>query len=300
MNKYIGIDIGGSAIKHALISENGQISNFQTCDTPATLDSFFETIKKIQDSYSSNQIEGIAISMPGLIDSKSGFAFHGGALTYIREMNIREQLQSLCNVPLQIENDGKCAALGEHWVGQLQNVSNGIVLVLGTGIGGGIIINNQLVRGHNLSAGEFSFIQTNIESDRFEYAFAMQSGVKSLSDSYASLKKMSHSKMNGKLFFKDLENGDPDALILFENYTKKMAKQLFNLQTILDPEVISIGGGISQQKILFHSIEKHLDDIINASPFPCVRPTIKQSFLGNKANLLGALAHFKERERTNN
>ena len=95
-----------------------------------------------------------------------------------------------------------------------------------------------------------------------------------------------------------MENKDPDALTLFENYTKKLAKQLFNFQTILDPEVISIGGGISEQKILFDSIEKHLDNIVNANPFPCVRPTVKQSFLGNKANLLGALAHFKERERT--
>lgn len=296
MDKYICIDIGGSAIKHALISESGELSNLQACETPTNIDDFFEIIKKIQDSYSSTLTKGIAISMPGLIDSKSGFAVHGGALIYIRGINIREQLQNLCNVPLQIENDGKCAALGEHWVGQLQNVENGIVLVLGTGIGGGIIINNQLVRGHHLSAGEFSFIQTNIESDRFEYAFAVQSGVKSLSDSYATIKNLPHSKMNGKLFFKDLENNDPDALPLFESYTKKLAKQLFNFQTILDPEVISIGGGISQQKILFQYIEKHLDDIINASPYPCIRPTVKQSFLGNKANLLGALAHFKERE----
>lgn len=93
--------------------------------------------------------------MPGLIDFERGFVFHGGALDCIKNINLQTILEDMLSLPVSIQNDGKCAALGEKWKGALQNVSNGIAIVIGTGIGGGIISNNQLVTGHNYSAGNF-------------------------------------------------------------------------------------------------------------------------------------------------
>ncbi|MBE9388636.1 ROK family protein [Vagococcus salmoninarum] len=295
MTTYICIDIGGSAVKHALINTAGVISTTGEVPTPTSLETFIATIKDIQAIYQDTQTKGIAISMPGLVDSDTGHVIHGGALTFIQNLNIRDLLQEACHVPVEIENDGKSAALGEHWLGNLQGVENGIALVIGTGIGGGIIVHNKLLRGHHLGAGEFSYMRTNSESNDFNYLFAVQGSSQILSNTYAEIKGLKEQDMNGKLFFEDVNNDLPDATSLLNSYTEKLAKQLMNLQTILDPEIITIGGGISSQERLFTSLNKHIDEIVSSFPLPLIKPTVKQSSLGNKANLLGALANFQSK-----
>lgn len=296
MTQYISIDIGGSAIKHALIDAQGAIKEPGKVPTPKTLEAFIESILNIQAMYQAVDTEGIAISMPGLIDAETGHAIHGGALTFIKDLDVRHLLREACGVPVQIENDGKAAALGEHWLGNLVGVDNGIALVIGTGIAGGIIVNNQLVRGHHLTAGEFSYMRTNSNSDSFQDLFAMEGSSVILSNSYASIKGVQDHEMDGKQFFADVTAGVPEATALLKEYAKKITVQLLNLQTILDPEVITIGGGISKQKALFVAIDQHLDDIISNFPLPLMRPNVKQSALGNHANLLGAVKNFIDQE----
>lgn len=298
MTQYIGIDIGGSAIKHALIDSQGTIKEAGKLPTPENLPDFISCIKDIQDIYATATTAGIAISMPGLIDSATGQVIHGGALTFIQNLDVRSLVREACGVPVQIENDGKCAALGEHWLGNLVGVENGIALVIGTGIAGGIIVNNQLVRGHHLTAGEFSYMRTNSEFDDFHHLFAMEGSSVILSNTYAQIKGVKEDQMDGKQFFADVTKQAPEALALLDAYSKKIVIQIMNLQTILDPEVITIGGGISRQKVLFESINRHIDKIITDFPLPLMRPNVKQSSLGNDANLLGALKNFIDKENS--
>lgn len=296
MTQYIGIDIGGSAIKHALIDSQGNIKQSANLPTPENLIDFTACLKDIQSRYNNEKTSGMAISMPGLIDSATGHAIHGGALTFIQDLNVRALIKEVCGVPVQIENDGKCAALGEHWLGNLVGVENGIALVIGTGIAGGIIVNNQLVRGHHLTAGEFSYMRTNSDYNDFQHLFAMEGSSVILSNTYARIKGMNEDQMDGKRFFADVAAQNSDAVSLLNTYSKKLATQLMNLQTILDPEVITIGGGISKQTALFEHIDRHIDAIIAEFPLPLMRPNVKQSSLGNHANLIGALSNFINKE----
>lgn len=110
--KYLGLDVGGTAIKYALLDEN--IKFYEKGEIPTPYDSFEGFIGVIEELYKKyNYVEGIAISLPGRIDSDSGFSYSGGSLTYNSEKNIAEIIENKLGIKVSIENDGKCAALAE-------------------------------------------------------------------------------------------------------------------------------------------------------------------------------------------
>jgi predicted NBD/HSP70 family sugar kinase len=160
--KYLVLDIGGSAIKYALMTKELEFIEKGSIPTPMdNIKSFVEAIGNLYDQYK-DQIEGMAISMPGVIDSEKGYAYTGGHLEYNSGKEIVKILQERCEVKIAIENDGKCAALAEVWKGSLKNYNDGVVIVLGTGVGGGIVRDKKIHKGRNFFAGEFSFMATNI------------------------------------------------------------------------------------------------------------------------------------------
>jgi predicted NBD/HSP70 family sugar kinase len=162
--KYLVLDIGGSAIKYALMTKELDFIEKGNTPTPMeSIESFIEAVGKIYDKYK-DQIEGMAVSMPGVLDSEKGYAYTGGALTYNSGKEIVKILQERCPTKITIENDGKCAALAEAWKGSLKNCNDGVVIVLGTGVGGGVVKNGKIQKGKNFFAGEFSFIGTDINN----------------------------------------------------------------------------------------------------------------------------------------
>ena len=113
MNKYLTLDIGGSAIKYALIQEDLTILSKSSVPTPMdTLENFVETIGQIYDQYK-DEIAGIAISMPGIIDPKRGYNYTGGALQYIIDIDTVNVLKQRCPTNITVGNDAKCAANAE-------------------------------------------------------------------------------------------------------------------------------------------------------------------------------------------
>lgn len=300
MEKILCVDIGGTGIKYTLITEDGQFGEVSSKETPKDMPGLKACLASIGEEYV-GQFNGVAISMPGLLDSQTGHAKHGGALLFINELNIRDEFKTVFpTVPVQVENDGKCAALGEQKFGELQGVGNGVAIVLGTGVGGGIIVNGKLLRGAHLSAGEFSFIRTNAYSDVAEDYLAMQGSVPMLAYTYSQIKQVDHHEMSGERFFAAVHQGEEEAVTLLEQYAKRLSKQLFNIQTILDPEIITIGGGVSSQTILLDYLNREIQAEVDRVPMPIIAPTIVQSKLGNKANLLGALSFFLDQENKNN
>lgn len=107
------------------------------------------------------------MSLPGRMDSNKGYLYSGGMLQYNRGKNIVEILEKRCPVPITIENDGKCAALAEAWIGNLKDCDDGIVVILGTGIGGGIIKDKKLHKGKHFMAGEICNWRRNKSAERF-------------------------------------------------------------------------------------------------------------------------------------
>lgn len=297
MKKYLALDIGGSAIKYALVDEEVKLTCKGKEKTPMdTIENFVEVIGKIFDAFA-DRIEGIAISMPGVIDSKKGFAVHGGSLSYIRNCNVIEILQRRCPTRIHLENDGKCAALGEFWKGSLKGCNDGVVMVLGTGIGGGIISNGKLVKGNHFSAGEFSFIRTNSEkrSDYHNF-FGAENGVNSLISGVARKKNVQARELDGVKVFEMANEGDEEVIEVLDKYCEGIALQILNLQNILDPEKVAIGGGISEQPLLIKYIVDNIEKIHNSSPRNNVHPKVVQCAFNNDANIIGAIYNYRVNE----
>ncbi len=148
------VDIGGTWIKYACMTENMDILNRGKVKTPQSgREELIETIGKIWIQIP--EAEGIAISMPGIIDSENGYCFMGGALRYNDDFYLRHSLYERCPVRIVMENDAKCAAMAEAAVGSLKDVEDGFVLIFGTMIGGAFIKNHRLHRGRHFAAERF-------------------------------------------------------------------------------------------------------------------------------------------------
>lgn len=293
MNNYCVIDVGGTNIKYALMNENEIFEKGEIPTPYEGLETFVEQIGLIYDRYQGS-IVGMAISAPGRIDSKTGFMFTGGTLSYIHQTPILELLKKRCPIHISIENDGKCAALAELWKGSLKGIDNGIVLTLGTGIGGGIVVDGKLIRGQNFAAGEVSLLPTQLISfDPFKDIWAYLNGTNVLNTHYALAKKLDPKTINGRLFFAAVDQKDLDALEILDNFCINFANGLFSLQAVLDTKRVAIGGGISAQDSLINTIQLKVDELFEKvkGRYPQQKMEIVRCTFSNDSNLYGALFH---------
>lgn len=237
-----------------------------------------------------NTVEGIAISCPGKVDVDSGVVYYGGSLTYLHKQNIAAMLQQKCNVPVSIENDGKCAALAEWWLGSVKGYKHAAVLVLGTGVGGGIIIDGKLHRGSHLEAGEVSYLMDRFDPDTKEASFVGTSGSAArMVNKIAEVKQLAEN--DGEGAFRYINDGDPEAVKIFSDYCMHLAVQIMNLQYVIDPEIIAIGGGISVQPIVLDGIKQAIEEIKRAHPHHVANPNVVTCAFRSAANMYGALYH---------
>lgn len=259
------------------------------------IENFIEVVGKIYDKYK-DKIAGMAISMPGILDSEKGYAYTGGALEYNSGKEIVKILQKRCPTKITIENDGKCAALAEVWKGSLKDCNDAIVIVLGTAIGGGIIIDKKVHKGKNFFAGEFSSINTNVNApEDFKSSWAYINGSQTLVRAAAKVKNVPPEELDGYKVFEYANKGDKDILEILDDFTYKLAVQIYNLQCIFDPDAFAIGGGISSQDILLKYINKNLDKYHNIFNFHFSKPKVVRCEFKNDANLVGALYNFLTR-----
>ena len=138
MKQYLALDLGGTYIKYALMGDDGGFLKQGRAKSPMdSMESLMDTIQEIGREFE-GQYQGAAVSMPGRIDTKKGIAYTGGAFRFIKDAPMGQYFEERLHVPVTVVNDGKCAASAEAWSGALSDVDSGAVLVLGTGIGGGI------------------------------------------------------------------------------------------------------------------------------------------------------------------
>jgi len=291
--KYLVLDIGGSAIKYALMTEELEFIEKGKKPTPRdNIENFIEVVGEIYDEYK-DDIEGMAISMPGVLDSEKGYTYTGGSLTYNNGKEIVKILQERCPTKITIENDGKCAALAEVWKGSLKDYDDGIVIVLGTGVGGGIVRDKKIYKGKNFFAGEFSFISTNVnDTEGVKNWWGFISGSQELIGNAAKVKNIPVEELDGYTVFEYANNKDEEILKVLDDFTYKLVVQIFNLQCILDPEVLAIGGGISSQDILIEYIQKNVDKYHKSLKLDVPKPNVVRCEFRNDSNLIGALYNF--------
>jgi predicted NBD/HSP70 family sugar kinase len=294
---YLAIDIGGTFIKYALLNAAGKI--IEKSKKPAARSNIIEfedVLFSIIEGYDLANIKGIAISCPGTVDVDNGTVYYGGSFPFLHRVNLAQRIQSKYGIETSIENDGKCAALAELWLGSIKGRKDAVVLVLGSGVGGGIILDGKLRRGVNLSAGEISYVMSNLDAVTKKASFMgfLGSGVNMVRQ-IAELKQL-EDLTDGEAVFNVIAQRDQDAMEIFDEFCMNIAGQILNLQYIIDPEIFAIGGGISAQPILLERIKWAVNEIIKANPMHMADPNIVSCKFRNDANLYGALYHFLVRK----
>lgn len=311
MKQYLLIDIGGTFIKYSLADEQARKISGGKVPTPLTnMDDLLAVIKGFAAPLQ-GQFVGCAISMPGRIDTKHGIAHTGGVLSsFLWEQPFAAQMEELLGVPVTIANDGKCAAAAEGWTGALAGVENGLVLVLGTGIGGGIILNGKVLMGAHAAAGEVSGLVTDVarmEPDDFnltrveKFAEApLWAGLASATGLILEYARQKHlpegSPMpTGEEIFAAYNAGEPEAQQALKLFARRVAIGILSLQNVLDVEKVAIGGGISAAEALLPAIQAELEWLFErCTVMPTVKPELVRCCYGNDANLIGALKLFFE------
>lgn len=296
--KYLCIDVGGTFTKFALIDEE---CNFYSKDKiptqKETLESFVTMLTQLYERYA-GEVEGIAICAPGMIDSETGFMYNGGSIFCVKNINIVEILEARCHVPVTIENDARCAALAEVWKGSLSNCKNSIALIIGTAVGGAIIVDRKILRGKNFMAGEFSYLFTDeTHYQNRSQLLAETGGVPALIHLVSEKKNIPAEQLDGEKIFSLANQGDEETLICLREFCRHLAIQISNYQFIVDPERIALGGGISVQPIFLETIREQLKAINQVFPYPMPIPEVVTCQFFNDSNLIGALyVHLKSKE----
>ena len=295
---YLAIDIGGTFIKYAVITESAEIiSKGKKPTDTENLDVFLDTLEEIYRENEESNPAGVAISMAGVLDVDSGYAYNGGGVRCIQNLEIVNILEDRLKVPVTIENDAKAAALAEVWKGNLSDVRDGIVIVIGTAIGGAVIIDRKVLRGKNLMAGEFSYISIGEPGKpAWTDIWGNTGGARGLIQMTAAKKGLDPESLDGVAVFEMVNGGDAEARAALREYTDLLAQQIMNLQVVINPERFVIGGGISCQPVLFEELSKSVQMISDTFFGNVPVPDIMPCRFFNDSNLIGALyAHLTRR-----
>lgn len=298
MKQYFGIDVGGTAIKWALVDDEYTFHDRGEIPTDfSSSEELVEALKQLIEPYK-DRIVGIGVSAPGGFEEgdKDGTIHRGGALTYMDGCPLGKLLGDFFGKPVYVNNDGKLAALGEYATGALSGTRVGVAIVIGTGIGGGIVVGGRIIQGAHGFAGEFSFLSNNLRAAYdFDNIFASTAGWHALVDRICEEKGVSHEGIDGRKVFEWIAAGDKTAQRGLDAYALDFDGWLINLQAILDPDCFAIGGGISCHPELFDAFNAQMDNALQGLEhlgFP--RPVIRKAQLGNDANIYGAVWGAKQ------
>lgn len=304
----IGIDIGGTSIKAGLVTEEKKIfyksvKVTKKRDETAFIQGLIELIEQILKEAKLNyrDIEYIGIGSPGLIDSERGVIVSAGNLG-LKNFPLKERLESILPLPVYVNNDANCAALGEYYSLEDTDISSFVMVTLGTGIGGGIILNHKIYEGFDGSAGEFGSIVVYDGNERMLWedcasaqalvSWVEKAAMKHQDSLLCALMEMNDGRLNGELVFLALEQKDEVAETVFQEYIKYLGDGIISVLYIFRPEVISIGGGISQASQLWRPLMEYIAANSNWKKRD-KQVKICKATLGNDAGIIGA-AYLRE------
>lgn len=306
---HIGIDIGGTTIKAGVVSKKGIIIHKVNAPTVrGDVDDLINSIVDLVDELLSEMqlelkdIHKIGVGCPGIVNSESGTVRNADniGLEYIP---LKDHLERQLCFPVTVNNDANCAAWGEYLALSNGNINSLVMVTLGTGIGGGIILNKRLYTGCDGSAGEWGamIMETDHSEtvpkmkyfwEKFASASALIKSAEEAAKTHTNsllnvLLKRNGYKLDGKLFFQALEQKDEVAVAVFAEYIHRLGDGIINIIYILRPDVLVIGGGLSQANLLWKPLQRYLHE--NSDCFLRENQTkVCKAILGNDAGIIGA------------
>ena len=314
---YIGVDLGGTKIAVGIVSVYGKL--LYKCSLRTEADKGVETvigniIKGIDaalENYGINisNVASIGIGSPGVIDSESGTVIAAFNIKGMQNTPLADEISKHFGKNVYVSNDANCAALGEVTSGAAKGYSNAIMITLGTGVGGGLIINGKLYEGGGSKGAELGHIVVNHNGNLctcgrrgcWETYASVTALIKSTKeaaennpDSILARVVSESDSVNGKTVFSALEQGCEVAKTVFDEYVYYVAEGIIDLTNIFRPEIVLIGGGVS------HEGEKLIAPIRDYVSKNCYGtdlidiPKIERATLGNDAGIIGAAMFAKK------
>lgn len=306
----LGLDIGGTALKLALVSQEGCLlekeehplafDGYKTPIVESVMRAAEACLKRVQGSES--EPCGIAISATGQIDSRRGLvAGTCGNFPDWAGVKLAERFGSAFGLPVTAANDANCMVMGEAWLGAAKGAENVLGITLGTGVGGGIISGGRLLEGSRGLAGELGHFPL------YAGGRACTCGLPGCYEQYASVTALMRALHESGFSFRNarelcadlLEKGierapEHPAYKIFEHWRRDAALGLAGLVHIFNPELIVIGGGISaQEELVIEGLRRELFSLL--MPEFAKNLSLKRAALGNDAGILGAVRYFLSR-----
>lgn len=307
MSQYVfGVDIGGTTVKLGYFDAEGNVLDKWEIPTRKEdngshiLPDIAASIeKKIRDTgIDRKDVAGVGVGAPGPVDSE-GVIYKTANLGW-GVFSIKETLENILKFPVMAGNDANVAALGEMWKGGGQGYKDLVVVTLGTGVGGGIIVDGKVVAGFNGAGGEIGHITVN--HDEIEACNCGQYGCLEQYTSATGIVRVAKRKLaktndetslrnfpelTAKDVFDEAKSGDAVALGLVDEVCGILGSTLSNIACVVDPEVVVIGGGVSKAgSILIESIQKHF---VETSFHACRNTKFVPAGLGNDAGMYGCV-----------
>ena len=282
MKKALAIDIGGTKIYSAIIDTNGKIlSDIKKYSTPKTFEEIITQLKNIISQYE-QEVDVIAFSTCGAVNNENTKII--SSTGNIAKGYNNTDFKSLSNKPVFVENDANCAAWAEYEIGSAKNCSNTVMLTLGTGVGGGIIINGQLLKGKNGAAGEMHFkMRTDKHRkctcgsyDCFE-AYCSGTGLKITGEELSGDPNITtYDIIDG------VKNSNELMIKIFNTWQNDILNGLIGLANIFDPDCIVLSGSMAEFVDSDFLTEKTNEEIVTT-------PTkIVKASAGNHSGMIGA------------
>ncbi|MCR8997295.1 ROK family glucokinase [Brevibacillus laterosporus] len=305
----VGVDIGGTTIKIALLDPNGEIITKTQIPTPvsegedAIIGQMTNTIDQLmaEQGFTKEEAYGIGIGVPGPVDTDTGFVYEAVNLG-IKDTALKAKTEALTGLPTYVENDANSAALGEMWRGAGQGTDNLVAITLGTGIGGGIIIDGKIVHGVKGVGGEIGHVTVNPDGplcncgkkgcmERYGSATAIIVGIETAAkegrSAYLAKQLAEKGSLTAKDAFDAATEGDLAAQEVIDQAAFYTGFGLSHIANLLNPAKIVIGGGVSAAgDALFSLIRKSFDTYTwKIAADSC---EILPATLGNDAGVIGA------------
>ena len=279
--QVIGIDLGGTQVRAGIVNEKN-VSGIISVSIPAsgTVEEVLEVLYQPVDSLINSSIKAIGIGVPSVVDLEKGIVYDVQNIPSWKEVNLKSLMEDRYHLPVLVNNDANCFALGEKYFGKGQQVHSMIGLSIGTGLGAGIIIHDKLYAGINCGAGEFG--EVAYLDHNYEYYASGQF----FQNLYGS---------TGKVVFQKAQQGDEQAIIIFEEFGRHLGNAIKMILCTYDPELIIIGGSIKQAYSFY---EKTMWERIRTFTYPKSLDNFKIKISELEGcSVLGAGALYYDKQR---
>lgn len=229
-NNIIGIDLGGTNISAGLVIENElqQISS-EKINANGSAEEILRELFSATDPLMNDSVNAIGIGVPGLVDHESGLVFDVINIPSWKEIPLQKRMEERYQLPVRINNDGNCFALGEYYFGKGRGCHSMIGLTIGTGLGSGLILNKKLYGGKNCGAGEFGMISY---LDKYYEYYASGQYFKNVY------------QIDGEVVFKNASEGNAEAIRMYEEMGAHLGNAIKMILYALDVELIILGGSV--------------------------------------------------------